>query len=207
MLTICFSNWQEANWPSFFSADARSYAFDSRACGYARGEGVGCLFLKRLDIAIAEGDPIRGVLRGTGINQDGKTPGVTVPSGIAQESLIRSVYHAAGLDPQQTTYIEAHGTGTPTGDPIEARAISRVFSERATRASPLLIGSIKTNVGHLEGASGIAGVIKTVMMLERGKILPNLNFEKPNDKIDMEKWGLEASCTLLPSIYTDLTLY
>ena len=153
--------------------------------------------------AIADGDPIRGVLRGTGINQDGKTPGITVPSGIAQEDLVRTVYQAAGLDPQHTTYVEAHGTGTPTGDPIEARAISRVFNEKATRAGALLIGSIKTNIGHLEGASGVAGVIKTVLMLERGKILPNLNYEKPNDKIDMEKWGLQASflcLTVMPIV-------
>jgi acyl transferase domain-containing protein len=183
---------QSTNWPRFFSANARSYAFDNRACGYARGEGVACLLLKPLKTAIADGDPIRGVLRGTGINQDGKTPGITVHNGIAQEDLIRSVYQAAGLGPQHTTYVEAHGTETPTGDPIEARAISHVFNERAARAGPLLISSIKTNIGHLEGASGVAGVIKTVLMLEKGKILPNLHYEKPNDKIDMEKWGLEA---------------
>jgi acyl transferase domain-containing protein len=159
-----------------------------------------------LKTAIADGDPIRGVLRGTGINQDGKTPGITVPSGIAQEDLIRSVYQTASLDPQHTTYVEAHGTGTPTGDPIEARAISRVFNEKARRAGPLLIGSIKTNIGHLEGASGVAGVIKTVLMLERGKILPNLNYKKPNDKIDMQKWGLEASFEFLVLMPTVLML-
>lgn len=176
----------------FFSPCARSYAFDRRACGYARGEGVGCLFLKPLKSAIADGNPIRAVIRGTGVNQDGKTHGVTTPSATAQEALIRSVYKTSGLDPFHTTYVEAHGTGTPTGDPLEAKAISRVFCKPQTRKEALLMGSIKTNIGHLEGASGIAGIIKTILMLEKGRILPHLNYERPNDKIPMQDWGLEV---------------
>jgi acyl transferase domain-containing protein len=152
------------------------------------------LFLKPLKSAIADGNPIRAVIQGTGVNQDGRTHGVTTPSATAQEALIRSVYKAARLDPSDTTYVEAHGTGTTTGDPLEAKAISRVFCERKTRKDALLMGSIKTNIGHLEGASGIAGIIKTVLMLEKGVILPHLNYERPNDKIDMQKWGLEVNC-------------
>jgi len=150
------------------------------------------LLLKPLKSAIADGDPIRAVIRGTGVNQDGRTHGVTNPSATAQEALIRSVYKTSRLDPCHTTYVEAHGTGTPTGDPIEARAISRVFCEPKTRKEPLLMGSIKTNIGHLEGASGVAGIIKAVLMLEKGVILPHLNYERPNDNIDMQNWGLEV---------------
>jgi len=147
----------------FLSPDGRSYAFDDRANGYGRGEGVGSIIIKPLADAMRDGDPIRAVIRQTCLNQDGKTPGITMPSREAQEVLIRSAYQAVGLDPAQTPYVECHGTGTQAGDPLEAGAISSAMCSSAHRIDPVYIGSVKTNIGHLEAGSGIAGVIKAVM--------------------------------------------
>ena len=168
----------------------RSYTYDHRGTGYGRGEGVATLILKPLQNAIDAGDTIRAVIRNTGMNQDGKTNGITLPSKDAQEDLIRSVYEAAGLDPLDTSYVEAHGTGTKVGDPIEAEAISCAMA--TGRPSPLIIGSVKTNIGHLEAASGLAGVIKTTRILETGLIPPNINFEKPNENIPLTDWKLKV---------------
>ncbi|KAF4440056.1 putative polyketide synthase [Fusarium austroafricanum] len=180
----------------FLSPDGRSYAFDHRAKGYARGEGIATIVLKPLDKAIRDGDPIRAVIRGTGVNSDGRTAGITLPNGDAQEALIREVYANAGLDPAETGYFEAHGTGTQAGDPMEAGAIHRVFTADCHRSSPLLLGSIKTNIGHLEGASGLAGVVKAVLCLEKGQIPPNMNFEKPNERLDLEAWNIKVPTEL-----------
>ena len=166
--------------------------YDHRANGYSRGEGAACIVLKPLDEAFRNGDTIRGVIRNTGTNQDGKTNGITLPNSKAQESLMRSVYEGAGLDPLRTTYVEAHGTGTPAGDPLEAAAISKVFSPGRPSSQPLVVGSVKTNVGHLEGASGLVGLIKTVLMLENNLILPNVNFEKANPKIPLAELKLKV---------------
>lgn len=176
----------------FLSPDGRCYTFDDRGNGYARGEGVGCVILKPLADALKDGDTIRAIIRGTGSNQDGKTSGITLPNPVAQEVLIRDVYEAAGLDPKDTTYVEAHGTGTAAGDPIETKALSHVFCRDRSSDDPLLIGSIKSNVGHLEGASGIVAVIKTVLMLENEIILPNKNFENPNPRIPFRNWKLKV---------------
>lgn len=176
------------------SSAGKSYAFDSRASGYGRGEGSATIVIKRLDDALRDGDPIRAVIRGTGLNQDGKTDTITTPSQKAQEELIRTVYRTSGLDPSQTTYFEAHGTGTPTGDPIETRAIASVFQEKRSREQPLRIGSVKTNVGHTETTSGLASIIKVAMALEKGQIPPSINFEKPNKNIHLDEWNLKASC-------------
>ncbi|KAH6850667.1 hypothetical protein B0I37DRAFT_396989 [Chaetomium sp. MPI-CAGE-AT-0009] len=176
--------------------DGRSYAFDARANGYGRGEGVGTIVIKRLSDALAAGDPIRAVIRDTYLNQDGKTETITSPSQAAQEALIRECYRRAGLSPQGTQYFEAHGTGTPTGDPIEARAIAAVLG--AGRADKLRIGSIKTNIGHTEAASGLAGLIKVVLALEKGQIPPSVNFEKPNPKLKLDEWGLKVATELEP---------
>nr|QTE76000.1 ScyPKS [Scytalidium album] len=186
--------------PIFMSPDGRCYTFDDRANGYARGEGVGCVILKPLEDALRDGDTIRAVIRGTGSNQDGKTSGITLPSGSAQESLIRTVYKTAGLDPLETSYVEAHGTGTPAGDPLETGALSRVFCPDRSPDEPLRIGSIKTNVGHLEGASGIAGVIKTILMLENKTLLPNRNFKNPNPRIPFYDWKLKVNTLVEPWI-------
>lgn len=172
----------------FLSGDGKSYAFDSRASGYGRGEGVATLVLKKLSDALASGDPIRAVIRESMLNQDGKTETITSPSLQAQEALVRGCYRKAGLDPGETQYFEAHGTGTQAGDTIEARAIASVF---ASNREPLLIGSIKTNIGHTEAASGLGSVIKTALAIEKGVIPPSINFEKPNPKLSLEDWNLK----------------
>jgi acyl transferase domain-containing protein len=174
----------------FLSPDGKCYSFDRRANGYSRGEGVGTVILKRLSDAIRDGDTIRAVVRGTGVNQDGRTPGITLPNGIAQTQLIRDVYARAGIDPSETIFIESHGTGTPAGDPIEARAIAEAFKS-TTKTTPLYIGAMKSSIGHLEGAAGIASIIKSVMLLESGIIPPNTNFEKVNPKIPANDWNLQ----------------
>jgi acyl transferase domain-containing protein len=152
--------------------DGKCYAFDSRGNGYARSEGVSTIVLKRLSDAIDAGDPIRAIVRNTGINQDGKTNGIMLPNSQAQEDLMRSIHLNAGLDPSLTAYIEAHGTGTQAGDNAEINSIHKVFCEGIKRASPLFVGSIKANIGHCESASGLAGLVKTVLALEKGFIPP-----------------------------------
>jgi acyl transferase domain-containing protein len=184
---------------SLLGKTGRSYAFDSRAEGYGRGEGSATVILKRLSDAIRDGDPIRAVIRATGVNQDGKTETVTTPSQEAQEQLIRSCYEKAGIDPVHTAYFEAHGTGTPTGDPIEARAIASIFGSKRTPSQPLRLGSVKTNIGHTETVSGIASVIKVALALEKSQIPPSANFEKPNPKIDLDGWRLKVCCCLYSS--------
>ncbi|MCJ1244041.1 hypothetical protein MMC30_001238 [Trapelia coarctata] len=180
----------------FLSPDGRCYTYDHRANGYSRGEGAACIILKPLAEALRNGDTIRGIIRNTGTNQDGKTHGITLPSSEAQESLVRRVYKEAGLDPARTGYVEAHGTGTPAGDPLEAAALSKVFGPGRPASQPLVVGSIKTNIGHLEGASGLAGLIKTVLMLENNLILPNVNFEKANPSIPLHEWKLKVPATV-----------
>jgi acyl transferase domain-containing protein/NADPH:quinone reductase-like Zn-dependent oxidoreductase/NAD(P)-dependent dehydrogenase (short-subunit alcohol dehydrogenase family)/aryl carrier-like protein len=164
------------------SKDSVCYSFDERASGYARGEGFGVLILKRLSKAISDGDTIRGVIRSTGCGQDGNTPSITSPSQSAQERLIRETYARANLDIGDTRYFEAHGTGTPVGDPCEAAAINNVFSSR-TPGDPIYVGALKSNMGHPEGASGIAGVIKTLILLEKGVIPPNVYPERINPAV------------------------
>ncbi|KAJ0161416.1 Lovastatin diketide synthase LovF [Colletotrichum tanaceti] len=199
----CHLNMLPEFWISFSScrllADSgRSIAFDQRGTGFGRGEGCGMLILKPLDQAIRDNDSIRAVIRGTGINQDGKTPGITMPSGAAQEKLMRQIYRNAGLDPNDCGYVEAHGTGTKVGDPIEATAIHNVIGQNRSSKDPLFIGSVKSNIGHLEAASGIVGVIKAAMMLERGFLLPNHDFKKPNEKIPWKEWNMKIPATQRP---------
>ncbi|KAF3481104.1 uncharacterized protein GIQ15_03863 [Arthroderma uncinatum] len=172
----------------FLSPDGKCYSFDHRANGYSRGEGVGTLLLKRVSDAIKDGDTIRAIVRGSAINQDGRTPGITLPNATAQIELMRDVYARARLDPEGTMFVEAHGTGTAAGDPIEARAIAHAF-KTSTRNIPLYIGAMKSGIGHLEGASGVASVMKAVMMLESGIVVPNVNFERANPKI-LASWNL-----------------
>jgi len=171
---------------NMLSPDGECYSFDHRANGYARGEGFGVLVLKRLSDAIRDRDTIRALIRNTGCNQDGYTPGITQPNSLAQESLIRETYSNAGLTMKHTRFFEAHGTGTPVGDPLESTAIGAAFRTTRTIDDPLYVGAVKSNIGHLEGASGIAGVIKAILVLEKGIIPPNTNFEKTNPKIDTE---------------------
>ncbi|EPE10816.1 polyketide synthase [Ophiostoma piceae UAMH 11346] len=197
--TLCQDSLASMSTMGFLSPEGRSYTYDSRATGYGRGEGVACVVLKRLDLALESGDAVRAIVRNTGVNQDGRTPGITFPSGEAQAALIRRVYDQAGLELADTSYVEAHGTGTQAGDPIEARALHNTFGVSRPNdgsAPPLVVGCIKTNIGHLEGASGAAGLIKTVMMLERETILPNCDFREANAKIPLDEWRLAVPTQL-----------
>ncbi|KAI0173502.1 putative polyketide synthase [Hypoxylon sp. FL1284] len=181
------------------SPDGRSYAFDSRANGYGRGEGVATLVIKRLSDALAANDPIRAVIRETALNQDGKTDTITTLSGSAQVDLMRECYRRAGLDPRGTQYFEAHGTGTQAGDPIEAGAMAAIFSQgegRENEANYLRIGSVKTNIGHTEAASGLAAIVKGVLCLEKGLIPPSVNYETPNPKLKLNEWRLKVATAM-----------
>ncbi|KAH8754369.1 polyketide synthase PksG, partial [Diaporthe sp. PMI_573] len=169
----------------FLSPDGHCYSFDHRANGYSRGEGFGFVVLKPLVEALKDGDVIRAVIRATGANQDGRTPSITQPSTQAQIDLFRSTYSRAGLSLAETDYVEAHGTGTKVGDPLEAAAIGTAFGEHREEERPIWVGSAKSNIGHLEGASGLASVIKTVLALENGIVPPISNLEKPNQVIDL----------------------
>ncbi|OTA96302.1 hypothetical protein M434DRAFT_375109 [Hypoxylon sp. CO27-5] len=174
----------------FMSPKSRCFSFDDQGDGYAKGEGVGVLVLKPLKDALADGDTIRAVIRSTVTNQDGRTPGITQPSLAAQEEQIREAYRIAGLDFRNTRLFEAHGTGTAMGDPIEAEAITRVFKEYRSREEPIYVGSIKSNIGHLEAVAGIAGVIKVILCLERGIIPPNSGFKTLNRRLKADEWHL-----------------
>ncbi|KAF6813400.1 PKSN polyketide synthase for alternapyrone biosynthesis protein [Colletotrichum musicola] len=167
------------------SPDGISHSFDASANGYGRGEGVAGLVLKRLSSALADGDIIRAVIRATGVNSDGKTPGITVPSEDAQAELIRRVYERANLDMARTAYFEAHGTGTPKGDPIEVRAIRATIAAARKRhcTGPLYVGSVKPNIGHTEGCAGMAGLIKAVLCLESGVIPPVAGLREINPEL------------------------
>ena len=145
-----------------------------------------------------DGDVIRGVIRNSAVSQDGHTPGITLPSGDAQEALIRHVYAEAGLSLADTAYVEAHGTGTPAGDPVEAGALGRTFGSARGAGNPLIMGSIKSNIGHLEGGSGMVQVIKGIMMIEKGEIPPSIWYEKPNPRIPMDEWNLQVPTQLMP---------
>jgi acyl transferase domain-containing protein len=141
------------NASSILNNDGKCYSFDTRGSGYGRGEGAAMVVLKRLDDAVRDGDNIRGIIRNSGVNHDGTTPGITLPNRDAQQTLINSVYQRAGLDPRDTAYIEAHGTGTAVGDVEEISAIQSIFEKnRDSQHAPLYVGSIKPNIGHLESA-------------------------------------------------------
>jgi polyketide synthase 12/epothilone polyketide synthase D len=174
------------------SPDGRCHAFDAGANGFVRGEGAGIVVLKPLARALAEGDRIYAVIRGTAVNQDGRTPGLTVPSEEAQKNLLRQAYHNAGVAPAQVHYLEAHGTGTLVGDPIEARALGHILSAERPPERPCVLGSVKTNIGHLEAGSGIAGLIKTALALHHRRIPGNLHFVRPNPAIDFDQLRLRV---------------
>ncbi|KAF9885007.1 polyketide synthase [Aspergillus nanangensis] len=167
--------------------DGKCYAFDSRGKGYARSEGVSTIVLKRLSDAIDAGDPIRAIVRNTGMNQDGRTNGIMLPNSQAQEELMRSIHLDAGLHPSLTAYVEAHGTGTQAGDNAEISSISNVFCQGIERSQSLFVGSIKANLGHCESASGLAGLIKTVLALEKGMIPPTPDVLDIKEGLDLKK--------------------
>ncbi|NEO98264.1 MAG: type I polyketide synthase [Symploca sp. SIO2E9] len=175
--------------------DGRCKTFDASANGYVRGEGCGVVVLKRLSQAIEDGDNILALIRGSAINQDGASGGLTVPSGPSQEAVIHQALKNAGVKPNEVSYIEAHGTGTSLGDPIEANALGSVFAERE---EPLIIGSVKTNIGHPEAAAGIASLIKVVLSLQQKQIPPHLHFQQPNPYIAWEQLPLKVPSELMP---------
>jgi acyl transferase domain-containing protein/NADPH:quinone reductase-like Zn-dependent oxidoreductase/SAM-dependent methyltransferase len=166
------------------SPEGKSKMWDAAADGFARGEGVGVTVLKPLSAAIRDGDTVRAVVLASALNEDGRTPGISLPSSEAQMALIRTAYAAANVDMAETGYVEAHGTGTQAGDPLEARAIVETMGARGQRKNDLYVGSVKTNIGHLEGAAGVAGVIKAALVVERGLIPKNLWFQKLNPQIE-----------------------
>jgi phthiocerol/phenolphthiocerol synthesis type-I polyketide synthase C len=173
---------------SMLSRRGHCYAFDERADGYVRGEGGGVVVLKSLDAALAAGDPIRAVILATGTNSDGRTIGLSLPSETAQASLLRSVYARAEIAPDRLAFFEMHGTGTPAGDPVEAAAVGHSLGQR--RSQPLPIGSVKANIGHLEPASGMAGLLKAALALEREVVPPTLHCDRPNPNIAFEALNL-----------------
>ena len=175
------------------AADGRCKTFDAAADGYVRGEGCGMVVLKRLEDAEADGDRIWGVLRGSAINQDGASAGLTVPNGPAQERVIAEALERGAVEPVEVDYLEAHGTGTRLGDPIELNAAAVVYGRGRKAEQPLLIGSVKTNVGHLEAAAGVAGLIKAVLSMSRGVIPPHLNFRDPNPNVDWNRLPLKVT--------------
>ncbi|THA24433.1 aminotransferase class III-fold pyridoxal phosphate-dependent enzyme [Streptomyces sp. RKND-216] len=168
------------------AGDGRCKTFDAAADGYVRAEGCGVVVLKRLTDALRDGDPVLAVIRGTAVNQDGRSNGLTAPSGEAQRRVIRDALRDAGIQPARIGYVEAHGTGTPLGDPVETRALSAVLTEGRRPDDPLLTGSVKTNIGHAESAAGMAGLIKTVLALRHGVIPPHLHLKTPNPRIDTD---------------------
>lgn len=168
--------------------------FDQRANGYSRGEGIATLVIKPLSEALQANDPIHAIVRNTGMNQDGRTPGITMPSEYAQRALIQATYKEAGLDPSETDFFEAHGTGTQAGDRVEAAALSSALGTMSRPShKKICVGSIKTLLGHTEACSGAAGVMHAVMALSHKAIVPNCNFEFPSDQIDFDAWKIKVS--------------
>ncbi|MFE3074216.1 type I polyketide synthase [Streptomyces sp. NPDC059247] len=188
------------------SPDGTAYTFDARANGFVRGEGGGAVVLKPLARAQADGDRIYGVIRASAVNNDGATPGLTVPSRDAQRQVLREAYEKAGISPSDVQYVELHGTGTPVGDPIEAAALGDVFSSHRAPGDPLVVGSAKTNVGHLEGAAGMVGLLKALLSLTHREIPASLNFETPNPAIDLDGLGLSVPRVLTAWPHPDRTL-
>ncbi|MFJ4830520.1 beta-ketoacyl synthase N-terminal-like domain-containing protein, partial [Streptomyces sp. NPDC088747] len=181
------------------SPGGRTYTFDARADGFVRGEGGGMVVLKPLARALADGDRVDGVILGGAVNNDGGGDNLTAPRGAAQRDVLRRAYELAGADPGAVDFVELHGTGTPVGDPVEAGALGAVLgAARPVGAEPLLVGSVKTNIGHLEGAAGIAGLIKAALCLRERALAPSLNYRSPHPAIPLEELRLRVNDALTP---------
>lgn len=174
------------------SPSGRCFVFDARADGTVLGEGGGAVVLKPLSRAIEDGDLVHCVIRGSAVNHDGGGNGLTDPNPVAQEENLRSAYWSAGVAPSAVQYVELHGTGTKAGDPVEAAALGAVLGAERDPGFPLRVGSIKTNIGHLGAAAGIAGLLKAVLAIKHRRIPPSLNYETPNPAIPLPEWGLRV---------------
>ncbi|MFC5291161.1 type I polyketide synthase [Actinokineospora guangxiensis] len=175
------------------SPDCRSYTFDARANGFVRGEGGGVVVLKRLSDALADGDLVHCVLVGGAVNHDGAGQALTVPDGDAQRAMLSAAYTRAGVDPAQVQYVELHGTGTRAGDPVEAGALGAVLGAGRSGRDRLLVGSVKTNIGHLDAAAGAVGLIKVALSMRHGQIPASLNFQEPHPAIPLDEWNLSVN--------------
>ncbi|MEO5347507.1 MAG: type I polyketide synthase, partial [Magnetococcus sp. YQC-9] len=182
----------------FLAADGRSKSFDARGDGYGRGEGAGIVLVKPLAAAQRDGNRIYALVHATGANQDGHTNGITVPSGPAQQALIEKVCHDGQIDPHRIRYIEAHGTGTALGDPTECKALGAVYGQGRPVDQPCFVGSVKSSIGHLEAAAGVAGLIKATLCLAHGQVVPQANLQEFNPRIPFEELRLQVSRTLQP---------
>ncbi|BAZ49185.1 beta-ketoacyl synthase [Nostoc sp. NIES-4103] len=189
-MTITFSHAQ------MMAADGRCKTFDAAADGYVRGEGCGIVVLKRLEDAIRDGDNIQAIIRGSAINQDGLSNGLTAPNGPAQQAVIRQALANAGVKPAQISYVEAHGTGTPLGDPVEVNSLKTVLMEGREANQPCWIGSVKSNIGHLESAAGIVGIIKVVLSLQHRQIPPHLHLKQLNPYIRIKNTPIQIPTEL-----------
>lgn len=178
--------------------DGRCKTFDADANGFLRGEGCGMVVLKRLSDAQADGDRILAVIRGSALNQDGPSSGLTAPNGPAQQAVIRAALENAQVAPELVSYIETHGTGTSLGDPIEVQALGAVLCAGRPKDNPLIIGSVKTNIGHLEASAGVAGFIKAVLCLQHREIPPHLHFHNPSPHIPWQKWPIIVPTERMP---------
>jgi acyl transferase domain-containing protein/acyl carrier protein len=187
-VTISLSKW------GFMAADGRCKTFDAKADGFVRGEGCGVVVLKRLSDALADGDRILGLIRGTAVNQDGRTTVLTAPSGLAQAAVIRQALEDGKVAPDQVDYVEAHGTGTVLGDPIEVEALAEMYGKPLVSGHPCVLGAVKANIGHLEAAAGIAGLIKALLCLQHASIPPQCHFTQLNPHL-----SLEGSRLVIPS--------
>jgi amino acid adenylation domain-containing protein len=188
---------------SMISPDGRCHAFDAGANGYVRSEGAGIVVLKALDRARADRDRIHAVIRSTAINEDGRTAGISLPNADAQARLLERALEEAGVDPATISYVEAHGTGTEVGDPAEAEALGRIIGRTRAPGNELIVGSAKTNVGHLEAGAGVTGLIKAALMLRERRIPPSLHLERPNPRIRFAELGIRVPTELEPWPETD----
>ncbi|AOX04379.1 hypothetical protein BJP34_17855 [Moorena producens PAL-8-15-08-1] len=180
------------------SPDGRCKTFDASANGYGQGEGCGIVVLKRLSDAISDGDSILALIRGSAVNHDGPSSGMTAPNRMAQKQVIQQALTNAKLEPHQISYLEAHGTGTSLGDPIEIEALAEVYGKNRPADQPLIVGSVKTNIGHLEAAAGVSSLIKVILALQHQEIPPHLHLQQPNPHVDWDRLPIKIPTSLIP---------
>ncbi|MGN4225794.1 polyketide synthase, partial [Burkholderia gladioli] len=180
------------------SPAGRCRSFDARADGYVRSDGCGMVLLKRLDDALADGDAILGVIRGSAVNHNGQGQGLTAPSSRQQARLIEAALARAGTSPAEVRYVEAHGTGTPLGDPIEMAALKTTYGEHRDAADPLYVGAVKSAIGHTESAAGVAGLIKVLLMMRHRMIPPTLHLDTLNPHLEIDPRTIRIPTAPLP---------